>query len=58
MIDTVKISDANWLVVISHEGRSWYSSHRGRLWIASAAKVPSAEEISEIEHFYNVLENS
>ncbi|CAL1683020.1 unnamed protein product [Lasius platythorax] len=41
----------------THEGRSWYSSHRGRLWIASAAKVPSAEEISNIQHVYNILKN-
>lgn len=41
----------------THEGRSWYSSHRGRLWIASAAKVPSTEEISNIQHVYNILEN-
>lgn len=39
----------------THEGRSWYSSHRGRLWIASAAKVPSPEEISNIQHIYNIL---
>ncbi|KAL6437121.1 hypothetical protein ACFW04_005010 [Cataglyphis niger] len=41
-----------------HEGRNWYSSHRGRLWIASAAKVPSTEEISNIQHTYNILKNS
>ncbi|XP_055841512.1 activating signal cointegrator 1 [Episyrphus balteatus] len=35
-----------------HEGRTWYSSHRGRLWIASTAKEPSREEISEVEDFY------
>lgn len=40
-----------------HEGRSWYSSHRGRLWIASAAKVPSSEEISNIEQAYRILKN-
>ncbi|KAM0726427.1 Activating signal cointegrator 1 [Formica fusca] len=40
-----------------HEGRNWYSSHRGRLWIASAAKVPSTEEISNIQHTYNILKN-
>nr|XP_012234045.1 PREDICTED: activating signal cointegrator 1 [Linepithema humile] len=40
-----------------HEGRSWYSSHRGRLWIASAAKVPSAQEIHDIEHTYRVLKS-
>lgn len=39
------------------EGRSWYSSHRGRLWIASAAKVPSAQDVNDIEHTYRVLKN-
>jgi hypothetical protein len=32
-----------------HEGRSWYTAHRGRLWIASAAKVPLQHEIDQIE---------
>ncbi|KAG5310692.1 TRIP4 protein, partial [Acromyrmex insinuator] len=41
----------------THEGRNWYSSHRGRLWIASAAKVPSAEDISNIKQSYRVLKN-
>ncbi|XP_018401936.1 PREDICTED: activating signal cointegrator 1 [Cyphomyrmex costatus] len=41
----------------THEGRSWYSSHRGRLWIASAAKVPSSEEISNMKQFYRLLKN-
>jgi len=43
--------------IVSHEGRNWYSSHRGRLWIASAAKVPSSEEISNIKHTYRTLKN-
>ncbi|XP_053318517.1 activating signal cointegrator 1 [Spea bombifrons] len=37
------------------EGRTWYSAHRGRLWIAAAAKRPSTQEISEIEASYRVL---
>ncbi|XP_012543567.2 activating signal cointegrator 1 isoform X2 [Monomorium pharaonis] len=41
-----------------HEGRSWYSSHRGRLWIASAAKVPSSEEISNIKQMYRILKKN
>ncbi|XP_033226692.1 activating signal cointegrator 1 isoform X2 [Belonocnema kinseyi] len=41
----------------THEGRTWYSSHRGRLWIASASKVPSTEEISSLEHQYRVLKD-
>jgi len=40
-----------------HEGRSWYSAHRGRLWIASTVKAPTAEEIISLEtdyrHHYN-----
>ena len=31
------------------EGRTWYTSHRGRLWIASAAKEPTQDEILAIE---------
>ncbi|XP_068241758.1 activating signal cointegrator 1 [Palaemon carinicauda] len=38
-----------------HEGRSWYSSHRGRLWIAAAAKQPTPQEISQLEQMYRVL---
>ena len=40
-----------------HEGRSWYSSHRGRLWIASTVQQPTDEEIKELENFYKVLYN-
>merc|ERR1719481_1957679 len=36
-----------------HEGRTWYTSHRGRLWIASTAKQPSEQEIAETEQFYS-----
>lgn len=35
-----------------HEGRSWYSSHRGRLWIAATAKPVDPNEIKVIENFY------
>lgn len=38
-----------------HEGRTWYTSHRGRLWIAATAKVPTQEEIKELENMYRVL---
>jgi len=31
------------------EGRTWYSSHRGRLWIAAAAHVPSEEKVAAVE---------
>ena len=32
-----------------HEGRQWYIFHRG--WIASAAKIPTTEEIQTLEHW-------
>ncbi|XP_046661439.1 activating signal cointegrator 1 isoform X1 [Homalodisca vitripennis] len=35
-----------------HEGRNWYTSHRGRLWIASAAKPPTDQEIQDTESLY------
>ncbi|XP_075753593.1 activating signal cointegrator 1 [Pelodiscus sinensis] len=37
------------------EGRTWYTSHRGRLWIAATAKRPSSQEISELEASYRML---
>ncbi|NXP29827.1 TRIP4 protein, partial [Scytalopus superciliaris] len=37
------------------EGRTWYTSHRGRLWIAATAKRPSPQEISELEATYRML---
>ncbi len=39
-----------------HEGRTWYSAHRGRLWIHAAAKEPSAEESNEVIEFYRTLQ--
>jgi activating signal cointegrator 1 len=35
-----------------HEGRSWYTAHRGRLWIASTVKPADPEEIKQLENFY------
>ncbi|XP_009874384.1 PREDICTED: activating signal cointegrator 1, partial [Apaloderma vittatum] len=37
------------------EGRTWYTPHRGRLWIAATAKRPSPQEISELETTYKML---
>ncbi|XP_060887257.1 activating signal cointegrator 1 [Labrus mixtus] len=34
------------------EGRTWYTSHRGRLWIAAAAKKPTPQEVTEVESMY------
>uniref|UniRef100_A0A182W4P4 Activating signal cointegrator 1 n=1 Tax=Anopheles minimus TaxID=112268 RepID=A0A182W4P4_9DIPT len=38
-----------------HEGRTWYSSHRGRLWIAATAKPACPDMIRELESFYRKL---
>ncbi|XP_048733687.2 activating signal cointegrator 1-like [Ostrea edulis] len=38
-----------------HEGRTWYTAHRGRLWIAATAKSPSPQEVAEVEQFYKYL---
>jgi len=35
-----------------HEGRTWYSQHRGRLWIHAGSKEPSPEDIAAYEQFY------
>ncbi|XP_031425115.1 activating signal cointegrator 1 isoform X2 [Clupea harengus] len=37
------------------EGRSWYTSHRGCLWIAAAAKRPTPQEITQVEDMYRQL---
>nr|XP_012298440.1 activating signal cointegrator 1 isoform X3 [Aotus nancymaae] len=37
------------------EGRSWYTPHRGRLWIAATAKKPSPQEVSELQATYHLL---
>ncbi|XP_035484596.1 activating signal cointegrator 1 isoform X1 [Scophthalmus maximus] len=37
------------------EGRTWYTSHRGRLWIAAAAKKPTPQEVAEVEAMYRHL---
>ncbi|XP_030622009.1 activating signal cointegrator 1 [Chanos chanos] len=37
------------------EGRSWYTSHRGRLWIAAAAKRPTPQEVAQVEAMYRQI---
>ena len=39
------------------EGRDWYTTHRGRLWIASTAKACPREEIDQLEQTYKILRN-
>ena len=43
------------LPLARHEGRTWYSSHRGRLWIAAAVMVPTPDEIQNAEHMFEIL---
>lgn len=40
------------IYIYRHEGRSWYTPHRGRLWIHAAAKDPEQDVISQMEEFY------
>ncbi|XP_071439757.1 activating signal cointegrator 1 [Hetaerina americana] len=44
--------------IMKDEGRTWYTSHRGRLWIAAASKVPLPQDIKETENFFQILENN
>eukprot|EP00112_Aurelia_sp_Birch-Aquarium-sp1_P004748 Seg154.6 transcript_id=Seg154.6/GoldUCD/mRNA.D3Y31 product="Activating signal cointegrator 1" protein_id=Seg154.6/GoldUCD/D3Y31 len=37
------------------EGRSWYTPHRGRLWIASTAKLPDQQQIQFVQDQYKAL---
>ena len=37
------------------EGRTWYTPHRGRLWIAATVKKPTTEEIDSVENMYKAL---
>ncbi|CAG9563779.1 unnamed protein product [Danaus chrysippus] len=38
-----------------HEGRTWYTSHRGRLWIASTVRAPEDSVVRALENQYSVL---
>lgn len=38
-----------------HEGRTWYTSHRGRLWVAATVKPPDQDVIKALENQYRVL---
>ncbi len=48
---------ASYLVsgIKKHEGRTWYSPHRGRLWIHAASKVPTDAEVAEVQRFYRSI---
>ncbi|XP_077554908.1 activating signal cointegrator 1 [Haemaphysalis longicornis] len=36
-----------------HEGRAWFTTYRGRLWIHAAGKQPTQDDISEVEEIYH-----
>lgn len=38
-----------------HEGRVWYSALRGRLWIASTAKVSLQQDVRQLEQTIRIL---
>jgi len=38
-----------------HEGRTWYTPFRGRLWIHAASKQPDDVDITEMESFYKLF---
>ncbi|XP_041362794.1 activating signal cointegrator 1-like [Gigantopelta aegis] len=40
-----------------HEGRTWYTAHRGRLWIAATKQTPETQTIAEVEQQYRFLCN-
>ncbi|ESO09785.1 hypothetical protein HELRODRAFT_183880 [Helobdella robusta] len=40
-----------------HEGRTWYTAHRGVLWIASTSKRPDETDIDAMENFYKKFYN-
>lgn len=35
-----------------HEGRTWYTAHRGILWIAATAKKTDPHDVISVENFY------
>ncbi|XP_023222179.1 activating signal cointegrator 1-like [Centruroides sculpturatus] len=41
-----------------HEGRTWYTSHRGRLWIHAGAKVPTQQEILQLENSTRIIKGA
>lgn len=36
-----------------HEGRAWFTTYRGRLWIHAAGKQPTQDDISEVVEIYH-----
>lgn len=46
------MSLSTFAITFRHEGRTWYTAHRGRLWIHAAAQEPNSDVIAEMEIFY------
>uniref|UniRef100_A0A1E1XCG3 Putative activating signal cointegrator 1-like protein n=1 Tax=Amblyomma aureolatum TaxID=187763 RepID=A0A1E1XCG3_9ACAR len=38
-----------------HEGRAWFTTYRGRLWIHAAGKQPTEEDINEVVDIYRKI---
>lgn len=38
-----------------HEGRTWYTPHRGRLWIAATAQQPADEDVAQWQATYQAV---
>ena len=38
--------------ILRHEGRTWYTPYRGRLWIHAGSNQPSDIDIKSVETFY------
>ena len=43
------------LLLCRTEGRSWYTTHRGRLWIAATVQEPAVDTISSVEKMCKTL---
>lgn len=39
----------------SGQGRSWYTAHRGRLWIAATVRAPVPSEVEAVESQYSEI---
>lgn len=40
--------------ILRHEGRDWFTSHRGILWIASTSRQPTLEDVNAAERAYGL----
>lgn len=40
-----------------HEGRAWFTTYRGRLWIHAAGKKPTQDDITEVVGIYHRIQD-